>query len=427
MVMIVFILPSLYNALIMENQPERPKRKIWVSIVAVTLAVLLVASIVLVDAASVKLDAETGTDAQNAAAGSLAGNNAYIDQGEMARVGDVIMSVLKSPQTIDDYYLLASMQIAQGRYDEAMESVDMCLAVAGDDTALLDDLWTKKGCLYAMEGDYDGALSCFASVSDGGASSVDITQIEAQIYIERGDLASAAERIAAYLKTAPDDADMRALIAQVYYLEGEYELAEAHYTVLIGAVEDADGQYHLMRASCREQLGEYEGAFSDYVQAAGMGFEDKGLCLAQAALCAYQLGLAEDVLTFGVQAVNAGSESAAWDLLYEAMGVSALQLGQYDVAVTYFTQALEVNDEITDGYYYRGVANMALTEYEAAAADFGTSISRSERSVECYFNRALCYMQTGEDDAAKADLEAVLTESDDETLVATAQALLDEI
>jgi tetratricopeptide (TPR) repeat protein len=345
----------------------------------------------------------------------------------MSRIGDVIASVLKSPQTLDDYYLMASMQIAQGRYDEAMVSVDKCLAVAGNDTALLDDLWTKKGCLYAMSGDYDRTLSSFAKVSDGGASSADITQIMAQIYIERGDLKSAAERIAAYLKNAPDDADMQALIAQVCYLEGDYEQAEAHYTVLLGLVDDADGQYHLMRASCREQLEQFEGALADYAQAAQLGFSDKGLCWAQAALCAYQLGLSEDVLSYGEQAAQTGSDQASWDLVYEAMGVSALQLTQYDASVSYFNKALEANAALVDAYYYRGVAYMALQQYDAAAQDFGASIERGERTTDCYFNRALCELQIGHNDAAKADLETVLTLSDDATLVAAAQAILNEI
>ena len=432
-IVIVFVLSSLYNALVMEdqpkqqNQPKQPKRRVWVSIVAITLSLLLVASIVLVDAASIRINTDTGTESQNAAAASLADNNDYIGQGELGRIGDVIASVLKTPQTLDDYYLMASMQIAQGKYREALTSIEQCFEAApGSDTALMDDLWTKKGCLYAMLGDYDETLVCFANISDGGAGSADIVQIEAQIYIERGDLNSAVQCVGAYLAIAPDDADMRLLMAQIAYLMGDYETAAAQYTALIDAGLGAGGRYHLLRASCREQLGMIEDAMSDYSQAAALGYEDPGLCWAQCAQCAYQLGLAEDVLAYGAQAQQLGSDQVAWDTLYEAMGVSALQLADYEQAVAYFTQGLEENESLTDAYYYRGVTYMALAQYEAAAADFTASIGREERTAQCCFDRALCYLQTGQEDLAKADLEMALSLSEDETLTTSAQLLLDQ-
>lgn len=411
----------------MNTEPARPKRRIWVSIVAVTLSLLLVASVVLVDAAGVKISMETGSDSQNAAASSLAQNNAYIDQDEFARMGDVIASVVKSPQTLDDYYLLASMQIAQGSYEEALVSVDQCFdAYHGGDTVLLDDLWTKKGCLNAMLGNYDETLKCFTNVTDGGAHSVDIVQIQAQIYIEQGDLSRATQCVGAYLQFEPDNTDMRQLLAKTSYLKGDYETAEAQYSTLLKAVQDEDGQLHLLRASCREQLGLFEGAMSDYTQAAELGFDDPGLCWAQGALCAYQLGLSEDVLSYGAKAEKLGSDQAAWDLLYEAMGISALQLVQYDEAVAYFTQALEANASLPDAHYYRGVSYMALSEFQAAAEDFTAAITREERTAECYFNRALCYLQIGENALAKTDLETTIILSDDEALSASAQLLLDQ-
>ena len=152
-----------------------------------------------------------------------------------------------------------------------------------------------------------------------------------------------------------------------------------------------------MRASCRDQLGEYEGALDDYAQAAVLGFEDAGLCWAQCALCAYQLGLSEEVLSYGAKAVQAGSDEAAWDLVYEAMGVSALQLGRYDESVTHFSQALEANAELADAYYYRGVAYMALAQYDEATADFGASIARGDRNGGVLFQPCAVLSSDGAD------------------------------
>jgi tetratricopeptide (TPR) repeat protein len=426
---IVFDACSLYNALIMEDQQNKPhpKRRAWISIVAIALSALLVASILLVDAASIKISKDSGSDTQKAAAGTLAEGNDYIGQGEFARIRDVFISVFQSPQTLDDYYLLASMQIAQGKYEEALLSIGQCFKAApASDTALMDDLWTKKGCLHAMLGDYDETLSCFARISDGGVGSADIVQIEAQIYIERGDLQSAEQCVGAYLDTAPDDTGMRLLMVQVCYLMGDYETAEAQYTALIDAGEEGGGQYHLLRASCREQLGLYEGAIGDYSRAAVLGYEDPGLCWAQCALCAYQLGLSEEALSYGALAEQAGSDRIVWDTLFAAMGISALQLGEYDQAAAYLTKGLEKNGSLADAYYYRGVACMALEQYETAAADFTASIAREERTAQCYFNRALCRLQAGQEQEAKADLELALSISDDAALTASAQLLLDQ-
>ena len=62
-----------------------------------------------------KLSLGTGSDAQQAAASSLAENNAYIGKDEFSRIGDVIESVLGTPQTLDDYYLLASIADSAGQ------------------------------------------------------------------------------------------------------------------------------------------------------------------------------------------------------------------------------------------------------------------------------------------------------------------------
>ena len=255
----------------MDERSKRKKRistKVWVRILAGFLALTLALFIIMIDLTRVKINTETDNEANNAAATLLAERTEYIEKNVFARAGDVITNVFTTPKTFSSYYMLASIQIGQNKYEQALVNIERCLAqYRGDDLSILDDLWMKKGCLQTLQDDYHGALISFSNISDIGRDTPEILRIKIQIYIETQDLPNAKIALLTYLNEAPSDLNMRTLLAEVYYLNGNYKLGAAQYTYLIKATGDSDGSLHFMRGMLRSQQGDYEPAIADFVYA----------------------------------------------------------------------------------------------------------------------------------------------------------------
>ena len=81
---------------------------------------------------------------------------------------------------------------------------------------------------------------------------------------------------------------------------------------------------------------------------------------------------------------------------------------RYDESIVDHTQALRLNNKLSDAYGGRGWAYLRKNEMEKAIADLNKAIALDPNSPSAYYNRALILLQRGEFDQALADLnEAV--------------------
>ena len=402
--------------------------RIWVRIVAGFLAVFFAVFMVLIDMTRVKLSTDTGSDIENAAAGLLAENTDYVSKTGFERVEDVISNLFTNPETFDNYYKLASMQIGQGRYEKALVNVERCLhEYKGTQSSILDDLYMKKACVETLLGDYDAALDSFDKISSGSSESFELLRIKAQIFIERGQLADAKEAILAYLSEYPDDMETREILAQVYYLSEEFELSLTQYSRLIDEYGDEGGAWHFMRGMLYEQISEYTSAVSEFTTAIGLGFSDTAVCYEQQSLCYYFMGDYESAVRQGQQALKIGSQDLDEAKLYKYMALSAMSSALYEDSAAYFTKSIEKAEQATDEYYFRGVCYMALGSFESAIIDFTASIDIGQLQPECFYNRALCYLQTGKTKEARKDLEDASALSGNAELSASIDSLLRQL
>jgi len=84
-------------------------------------------------------------------------------------------------------------------------------------------------------------------------------------------------------------------------------------------------------------------------------------------------------------------------------GVAALDDGNYEFAITLFTEAIRLDPKYVDAYNNRGNANADQGKFDAAIADYSQAIQMHPRYAIAYYNRGVAYESKGEQAKAKAD------------------------
>src|SRR5438105_4069903 len=90
-----------------------------------------------------------------------------------------------------------------------------------------------------------------------------------------------------------------------------------------------------------------------------------------------------------------------------ARGVSAMQKGNYDLAVASFSDAIRLNPNAASAYTYRGLAYASRDQADLAIADFTDAIKQPD-SGEAHTYRGIVYHRRGEYALAIGDYSAAV-------------------
>ncbi len=400
---------------------------------AFVLALLLVVTIVLGNAVVIRVNRNISNDAELEASQYLMESISYANENAFGRARHLVkeqFNFLNTYSTYEKHYNKAEILIVQGKYIEAVNELNLSYLAAddveGDTQYIKDDIWVKKGCLYALLNDYDSALQSFQNVSLTSEFAEDVLVIETQIFLETSKSDAAISELEEYLQIK-ENVMLRQTLAEIYYMETDYQHAGENYSMLLAETSQSMEYYHLMRGICYEQTGEYRSAVEDFTTAVENGYEDTSVCYEHMALSHYMLGNDSEVLKYGEMAAFDASDEVRLYSLFRVMGLSCLRTGEYQTGVDYFTKGIEGDETLTDIYYYRGVCLMAESEFDAAAQDFTKAIEKGVQTAFSCYNRGICYMQTGFLEESKRDFLMVLDSECEEGLKASAQLLIDGI
>jgi len=98
---------------------------------------------------------------------------------------------------------------------------------------------------------------------------------------------------------------------------------------------------------------------------------------------------------------NSNSTLTAQDFFNS--GNAYLDEGDYDRAITDYTQAIKLNNNFADAYYNRGNAYFYKDDYDRAIADYTQVIRLNPNDADAYDNRGNAYCKKGDYDRAIAD------------------------
>ncbi|MCK9313993.1 MAG: tetratricopeptide repeat protein [Methanocorpusculum sp.] len=265
----------------------------------------------------------------DAAVNYLAENTEYVNKNTPQRVEDYLKT-LGTKDTLEDYYRLASTQIAREEYNDALGNIEKCISLYNNEgKELYEDLLLKRGCLQVMIGDYDAALKSLDLALAKDPAAADIYLVKAQIFAQRQNMGALAQCLTEYLKLVPEDSSIRALLAQAQFTGGDYEAAAQQYAEIIDKDPNAEVEYLYGLNAVKN---------SDFAAA-------------------------EASLTSAI------AKDDSFDGIYYYRGVCRMSLGNYPAAIKDLTVSIEREDMLQASYYTRGVCLLMDNQYEKGLMD----------------------------------------------------------
>jgi len=437
------------------------RRKLLQRILAVVLAFAMVlsASLLLLTRIVQPEEETISQSTADSAYQALSDDSAYLSASTAERVRMLLREIGRQPKTAEEFEQVASMYVGRGDYAEAavlyQSSID---ATAADDTDALSSLELKLGSAYVLSGDMERAEVCYQQALDYDNTLYLANLLLAQIYYEEEQYEEAAAQIRAYLQLVPYDTDNRTLLGNLYeemqqydnalgeylaayqltksatdcmnvaraaLLSGNFTLGDRYLSVYLEENEDPDGSVHYLLGASQMGQENYAAAQEDMLEAIALGYPDAADCYVQLTLCTYMQGDYANTLVYGEQA-EALWETPSAECL-QRMGLSQMQLGEYESAVGYLRQSAEADPTLTENYYYIATGCLLAGDYEGARSAYGTAIENGYLLQECYYNRAICCLQLADYEDALTDLLACLDAGEDETIITSAREILEQL
>jgi arylsulfatase A-like enzyme/Flp pilus assembly protein TadD len=135
-------------------------------------------------------------------------------------------------------------------------------------------------------------------------------------------------------------------------------------------------------------------------------------------IAAHQGRMADAVTHYShVLALRATAKNArtfSWDDVHNRRGIAYAELGQFDLALEDYNQAIEFNPELADAYSNRGWTYLQLENYDLAGRDFDRAIELEPDFATAYNNRARVYRALGNFERALADYSQAIKLKGDE-------------
>ena len=86
-------------------------------------------------------------------------------------------------------------------------------------------------------------------------------------------------------------------------------------------------------------------------------------------------------------------------------GKASFSKGDYDLAISAFSEAIRLNPRHAGAYYYRSLAYSGKGEYDKAIADANEAIRLAPNDAAAYYCRGIVYRHKGEHDRSIADYD----------------------
>ena len=309
-----------------EQKPIRKTRfyhKPWVRITALVLALSMIFSIWANGAIQVSIRRSHEMDA---AVNYLVDNTDYINEGELKRLREKLL-VYQQATELEDFYRLASTQIAEEAYAEALVSIEKCLELyPGGDDGLHVDLLLKRACLLVLLEQEDEAMLALDQVLLHQPDHADAYLIKAQIYAERQEMEPLEQVLYSYLECRPEEYAIRMVYAQTLFELQKFEEAISQYRFLLEQdyVQDEKTELWYLLGLTLLQLSNY-------------GESEVALLKAQ-------------------------ESNPQLDGLDYYIGICQMSREDYRAAVDSFTAAIEAGSMIQHSHFSRGVCSLMLEE-----------------------------------------------------------------
>jgi len=110
----------------------------------------------------------------------------------------------------------------------------------------------------------------------------------------------------------------------------------------------------------------------------------------------------EQAIRYFTEAIDLNPKDAE---SYYSRGTAYSHKGQYDQAISDYTKVLEINPRDAKAYFKRGIAYYKKSQYDQVISDFSKALEINPMDAEAYYNRGITYCRKGQQDQAISDFK----------------------
>jgi len=113
----------------------------------------------------------------------------------------------------------------------------------------------------------------------------------------------------------------------------------------------------------------------------------------------------EQAIRYFTEAIDLNPKDAE---SHYSRGTAYSRKGQYEEAISDYTKALEINSMDAKAYYNRGIAYCKKSQYDQAILDFSKALEINPMDAKSYYNRGITYCKKGQHNQAISDFKKAL-------------------
>ena len=266
-----------------------------------------------------------------------------------------------APVDLTNFYLtLGDEYFQNGDYAAAINSYNQALKIALKINYNHAEIYYKLGLVNCQLGDYHTGITNYSQA-------INININHEQAYSKRG---------------------------LAHYQIGNYQVAIEDYSQAIRINPHIAINYK-NRGDVRSHIGDTQGAIEDYNQAIKLN-PDYATTQKDRQIARYLLDDKNQLK----QVIPIDSDHGISD---KNRGHNRVKLGDYQGAIDDYTQAIKINADDIDAYYYRGNAHFDLGKYAAAISDYTQVIKINYHYINAYYNRGNARLEIGDKQGAIED------------------------
>jgi tetratricopeptide (TPR) repeat protein len=112
-------------------------------------------------------------------------------------------------------------------------------------------------------------------------------------------------------------------------------------------------------------------------------------------------------ILFLILCYNVVSAQTSYELVSE--GQKKLSIGEYEKALAFFDQAVEVDSEYSDAYVRRAFVHSVMENYDTAIKDYNKALELSPGQVHILIDRGSAYNKLNQFEKALSDFDRAIT------------------
>jgi tetratricopeptide (TPR) repeat protein len=264
----------------------------------------------------------------------------------------------------------------------------------------------QRAAAYAQVGDFDRAYGDYTDAIKIDKRNARLYVLRSVVSVGREDPHAALSDLTIAIDLDPDDRRNYSLRAGVYARLDQTSnvISDLDRYIELSTHVDLEPRVYLERGRAYFSAKDFNNAIDDFTKAVELSNSSKE-SLMERANAFVELGQFNKAVEDYTEIVDAGRSVDFY--VYFRRGYALMHLGDDDIALNDFSQAINLNPSFPATYLFRGSIYGDLGNFDAALRDFDNALSLGE-NAETFLRRGLVHAELGSLDLALKDINRAI-------------------